>query len=135
MGGGREHRGDSGEGPILSGTTVWPQGWPRSLRSHPWGLGCNSVQKRRRWLTSRLHQGYYSGPVVKVEVLFSDHSTSILEWFFQVQHSFKKKQHLFILVALGCHCCIGLSLVVVSGDYSPVVLSTLTLNLLRLDLR
>lgn len=29
----------------------------------------------------------------------------------------------------------GLSLVVVSGDYSPVVLSTLTLNLLRLDLR
>lgn len=120
----REHRGEGGEGPSLSGTTAWPQGWPRSLRSHPWGSGYNSVQERSRRLTFRLYQGYYPGPVVKVEVLLSDHQNSIMEWFFQVQHSLKKKK-LSILAALGCHCCMGLSPIVVSRDYAPAVVSTL----------
>ena len=47
----------------------------------------------------------------------------------------KKKKKLSILAALGCHCYMGLSLIVVSGDYAPVVGSTFIVNLLRFDLR
>ena len=34
---------------------------------------------------------------------------------------FFKKSYLFILAVLGLHCCMGVSLVVVSGGYSLVV--------------
>ena len=50
----------------------------------------------------------------------------------KAQSFFLKKYSYLFMAALGLHCCVGFSLVAVSGDYSLVVVCRLVLAMASL---